>query len=41
MNRRNFLISTAAAAQTAVGQSSTDRVATGMIGVGNRGSYLL
>lgn len=39
MDRRIFLFGSAAAA--ALGQTSEQRVGTGMIGVGNRGSYLL
>ncbi len=41
MNRRNFIISSAAAAQAVFAQSPNDQVNTAMIGVGNRGSYLL
>ena len=41
MDRRNFVISTAAAAQTVLAQAVNDKVGTAMIGVGNRGSYLL
>ncbi|HEY1337054.1 MAG TPA: Gfo/Idh/MocA family oxidoreductase [Bryobacteraceae bacterium] len=40
MNRRMFLLGSAAAA-TAAAQTSSAPVGTGMIGVGNRGSYLL
>ncbi|MCU1237612.1 MAG: iolG 4 [Candidatus Solibacter sp.] len=39
VNRRMFLLGSAAAA--AAGQSTSQAVGTGMIGVGNRGSYLL
>jgi myo-inositol 2-dehydrogenase/D-chiro-inositol 1-dehydrogenase len=41
MNRRTFVAGSAAAAQAAFAQSANDQVATAMIGVGNRGSYLL
>lgn len=41
MNRRHFVVSSAAAAQAVFAQSANDQVATAMIGVGNRGSYLL
>lgn len=41
MNRRNFLMSSAVAAQAVVGQSPNSQVGTAIIGVGNRGSYLL
>ncbi|MBC7924559.1 MAG: Gfo/Idh/MocA family oxidoreductase [Bryobacteraceae bacterium] len=42
MNRRTFLISSALAAETAAfAQTATDRIATAIIGVGGRGSYLL
>ena len=41
MNRRNFVLTSAAAAQVALAQSANDQVATAMIGIGNRGSYLL
>lgn len=41
MQRRNFLLSSAAAAQAAFGQSANEKISTAMIGVGNRGSYLL
>ena len=41
MNRRNFVVGAAAAAQAAFGQSANDQVATAFIGVGNRGSSLL
>src|SRR3954466_12083817 len=41
MQRRSFLMSSAAAAHAAFGQSANDKIATAMIGVGNRGSYLL
>src|SRR5436305_12264682 len=40
MNRRIFLLGSAAAAATS-GQTSSHAVGSGMIGVGNRGSYLL
>src|ERR1051325_9194220 len=41
VNRRSFLVaSAAAAAQSALGQNG-DKVKTAMIGVGGRGSYLL
>ncbi|HUS06505.1 MAG TPA: Gfo/Idh/MocA family oxidoreductase [Bryobacteraceae bacterium] len=41
MDRRHFLLSSAAASQALFSQSPNDQVATAMIGVGNRGSYLL
>jgi capsular polysaccharide biosynthesis protein len=41
MNRRNFVVSSAAAAHAVFAQSPNDQVATAVIGVGNRGSYLL
>ncbi len=42
MERRNFLLTSGAvAAQSAFGQSSNDKVPTALIGVGNRGTYLL
>src|SRR6188768_3554646 len=41
MNRRNFFVTSATAAQAAFAQSANDRVNTGIIGVGNRGTYLL
>ena len=41
MNRRNFVISSAAAAKAAFAQSPNNQVATAVIGVGNRGSSLL
>ncbi len=41
MNRRIFVGGAAAAAQSAFSQSPNDQVATAMIGVGNRGSFLL
>lgn len=41
MERRHFLLSSAAAAQAVFGQSPSDRVGTAVIGTGNRGSYLL
>ncbi len=41
MNRRHFLMGSAAAAQAVFGQSPGEQVATALIGVGNRGSYLL
>jgi len=41
MNRRYFLASSALAAHASFAQSTGDRVGTGMIGVGNRGSYLV
>src|SRR5687767_7160826 len=40
MDRRNFLLGSAVAAQAGFGQSS-DAVPTAIIGTGNRGSYLL
>ena len=41
MNRRHFVLSATAASQSLFSQSPSDQVATAMIGVGNRGSYLL
>ena len=41
MERRHFLLGSAAAAQAAFAQSPGDRVPTAIIGTGNRGSYLL
>lgn len=42
LNRRYFLAGSAAAAQSAVlGQTNAPRIPTAMIGVGNRGSYVL
>jgi Predicted dehydrogenases and related proteins len=41
MNRRHFLLTSAAASQSLFSQTPSDQVATAMIGVGNRGSYLL
>ena len=41
VNRRMFLMGSAAAASVAAGQTAPAGVGTGMIGVGNRGSYLL
>jgi len=41
MNRRTFVVSAAAAAQASFAQSPNNQVATAMIGVGNRGSFLL
>ena len=41
MNRRNFLVTSALAAQSGVAQSDAERVATAVIGTGNRGSHLL
>jgi myo-inositol 2-dehydrogenase / D-chiro-inositol 1-dehydrogenase len=41
VNRRSFLIGSAAAVPAAFAQSPGDRVGTAVIGVGNRGSYLL
>jgi myo-inositol 2-dehydrogenase/D-chiro-inositol 1-dehydrogenase len=41
MNRRHFLMGSAAAAQAVFAQSSSTQVPTALIGVGNRGSYLL
>ena len=40
MDRRNFLLGSAVAAQAGFGQSA-DAVPTAIIGTGNRGSYLL
>jgi len=41
MDRRNFVLSSATAAQAVFAQSPNERVNTAVIGVGNRGSYLL
>ena len=41
MNRRDFVVGAAAAAQVTFAQSANDQVATAFIGVGNRGSFLL
>jgi myo-inositol 2-dehydrogenase/D-chiro-inositol 1-dehydrogenase len=41
MKRRSFLSVSGAAAGSLLGQTSGDRVATAMIGTGNRGSYVL
>lgn len=41
MNRRHFLVGSAAAAHAVFAQSPNDKVSTAMIGVGNRGSHLL
>jgi myo-inositol 2-dehydrogenase / D-chiro-inositol 1-dehydrogenase len=41
MRRRNFLMSSAAAAHAVLGQAPNERSGTALIGVGNRGSYLL
>jgi predicted dehydrogenase len=41
IDRRNFLVASAAAAQTAFAQTSGNPVATAMIGTGNRGSSVL
>jgi predicted dehydrogenase len=41
VNRRSFLLGSAAAAQSALGQSDAARIPTAMIGVGNRGSYVM
>jgi myo-inositol 2-dehydrogenase / D-chiro-inositol 1-dehydrogenase len=41
MNRRHFLIGSAAGAQALFGQSTGKPVPTAMIGIGNRGSFLL
>jgi predicted dehydrogenase len=41
MQRRTFLMSSAAAAQAVFGQSPNERTGTALIGVGIRGSYLL
>jgi predicted dehydrogenase len=41
MNRRHFLMGSALAAQATFAQSTEDRIGTAVIGVGNRGSYLL
>ncbi len=41
MNRRSFVAGSAAAVHSVFGQSANDRISTAIIGVGNRGSYLL
>lgn len=41
MHRRNFLVTSATAAQAAFSQSPGARAGTAVIGTGNRGSYLL
>ena len=41
MDRRNFIMGSAIAAHSVFGQSAGDQLGTAMIGVGNRGSYLL
>lgn len=41
MERRNFLVTAATAAQAAFAQAPSNQVATAVIGVGNRGSSLL
>jgi predicted dehydrogenase len=41
MERRHFLLSSAFAAQATFAQSPSEKVNTAMIGVGNRGSFLL
>jgi predicted dehydrogenase len=41
MERRNFLMGTAASAQAAFSQGANGQVATALIGVGNRGSSLM
>jgi myo-inositol 2-dehydrogenase / D-chiro-inositol 1-dehydrogenase len=41
LNRRFFLMGSAVAAHSAFGQSAGQRIATAMIGTGNRGSYVL
>jgi predicted dehydrogenase len=41
MNRRYFLLGSAAAAHSVFAQGASDRVGTAMIGTGNRGSYVL
>lgn len=41
VNRRYFLLGSAAATQSVFGQNDVARVQTAMIGVGNRGSYVL
>lgn len=41
MNRRHFLITSGAAAHSVFGQAPSNQVPTALIGVGNRGSYLL
>src|SRR5689334_20010036 len=41
MNRRQFFMTSGAAAQTVFGQAPGNQVSTALIGVGNRGSYLL
>jgi myo-inositol 2-dehydrogenase / D-chiro-inositol 1-dehydrogenase len=41
LDRRLFLLGTAAAAQSAFGQGDAERIPTAMIGTGNRGSFVL
>lgn len=41
LNRRFFLMGSGLAAHAAFGQDAGERIPTGMIGTGNRGSYLL
>ncbi|HYO80342.1 MAG TPA: Gfo/Idh/MocA family oxidoreductase [Bryobacteraceae bacterium] len=41
IDRRYFLLGSAAAAQSALSQTDATRIPTAMIGVGNRGSYVL
>ncbi len=41
MQRRHFLMSSGAAAQAVFGQNSNRKVTTAVIGVGNRGAYLM
>ncbi len=41
VDRRYFLLGSAAAAQSAFGQAGAARIPTAMIGTGNRGSYVL
>ena len=41
MNRRHFLLSSAAASQASFSQSPNNQTATAIIGVGNRGGFLL
>ncbi|MBK9169890.1 MAG: Gfo/Idh/MocA family oxidoreductase [Bryobacterales bacterium] len=41
MNRRHFLLTSSLASHAAFGQSSGDRSGTAMIGVGNRGAYVM
>jgi myo-inositol 2-dehydrogenase / D-chiro-inositol 1-dehydrogenase len=41
MKRRNFLMSSSLAVHSAFGQNAGERIPTAMIGIGNRGAYVL